>query len=170
MMGTLRCNHDIQFIVNGQDGKGLAFYITSYITKKALTTHNAFPLMLAACQDIENNIHPCRKNPLYSDAQQRSRDLVSKCLNKLTTQSERSGPEIASKLLGKPNHYKSHTFVKLYLRQFINAYPKELTPTSTCSTSSPLISSSSSTTSDQPCRKSLQIIFKNQYNDLYTQQ
>ena len=147
MMGTLRCNHDIKFIVNGLDGKGLAFYITSYITKKALTTHNAFPLMLAACQDIEKNIHPCQKNPLYSDAQQRSRDLVIKCLNKLTTHSERSGPEIASKLLGKPNHYKSHTFVKLYLRQFINAYPKELTSTSTLSTSSPLTSSSSSSSS-----------------------
>jgi hypothetical protein len=117
---VMRCNNDIKFICNGRDSKALSFYITDYITKKALSTHNAFPLIIAAQNEIENNIHPCAANPLYTAAQQQNRDLVVKCLNKLTTHSERSGPEVATMLLDKPLHYKSHTFTKVFYTTFVN--------------------------------------------------
>ena len=116
---VLRCNHDIKFICNGNDSKSLSFYITDYITKKAMTTHNAFPLIIAAQKEIEMNIHPCRPNPLYTPAQQQNRDLVVKCLNKLTTHSERSGPEVSTLLLDKPLHYTSDLFSKAFVTSFV---------------------------------------------------
>ena len=112
--------HDIKFLCNGKYGKALSFYITDYITKKALTTTNAFPLIIAATKEIEQNIHPCRPNPLFTKAKQQNRDLLVKCLNKLTTFSERSGPEVATLLLGKPLLCKSHQFSKAFITTFVN--------------------------------------------------
>jgi hypothetical protein len=109
----LRCNNDIKFISNGKDSKALSFYITDYITKKAMTTHNAFPLIIAAQQDIENGFTSALPNPLFNETQQQNRDLLVKCLNKLTTHSERSGPECASLLLDYKLCYKSHKFAKV---------------------------------------------------------
>ena len=109
----LRCNNDIKFISNGKDSKALSFYITDYITKKAMTTHNAFPLIIAAQQDIEKGFTSAIPNPLFNETQQQNRDLLVKCLNKLTTHSERSGPECASLLLDYKLCYKSHKFTKV---------------------------------------------------------
>ena len=116
---TLRCNTDIKFIHSGKDSKALSFYITDYITKKALQSHNAFPLIIAASKQIEEGIFPCTPNPKYTAARQHNRDLMVKCLNKLTTHSERSGPEVATLLLGKKLHYTDQTFQKLILTPFL---------------------------------------------------
>ena len=124
MTAALRCNTDIKFICNGKGSKALSFYITDYITKKALSTHNAFPLIIAADKEIENGIHPCGKNPLFTPAQQANRDLIVKCLNKLTTHSERSGPEVATLLLGKPLHYTSHKFTKVFITFFVKLFDR----------------------------------------------
>jgi hypothetical protein len=109
----LRCNNDVKFISNGKDSKALSFYITDYITKKAMTTHNAFPLIIAAQQEIENGFTSAMPNPLFNETQQQNRDLLVKCLNKLTTHSERSGPECASLLLEYKLCYKSQKFTKV---------------------------------------------------------
>jgi len=118
MTVALRCNTDIKFVCNGKDGTALSFYITDYITKKSLTTHNAIPLIIAAAQDVERGIHKCKPNPLYTTHMQNSRDLVVKCLNKLTTHSERSGPEVATLLMDKPLHYTSHKYKKVLTAPF----------------------------------------------------
>ena len=119
IMLALRCNHDIKFITNGKDGKAVAFYITSYITKNALTTHNAYPLIMAAQKIIEDGVHLCQPRPELSLAKQQNRELVIKCLNKLTTHAERSGPEIATLLIDEKLHYTDHEFSKLYLNPFL---------------------------------------------------
>jgi hypothetical protein len=119
---ALRCNHDVKYISNGRDSKALAFYITSYITKNALTTHNAFPIMMAAADGIEGGIHRCAPNPVLTPSQQLNRELVIKCVNKLTTHAERSGPEIATMLLGYPLHYTDHSFEKLYISPFLSFF------------------------------------------------
>jgi hypothetical protein len=116
---ALRCNTDIKFICNGRDSRSLSFYITDYITKKALKSHNAFPLIIAAAKQIEEGIYPCRANPVYSARQQFNRDLMVKCLNKLTTQVERSGPEVATMLLKEKLHYTDNKFIKLILGTFL---------------------------------------------------
>ena len=118
MTVALRCNTDIKFVCNGKDGTALSFYITDYITKKSLTTHNAIPLIIAAAQDVERGINKCKPNPLYTTHMQNSRDLVVKCLNKLTTHSERSGPEVATLLMDKPLHYTSHKYKKVVTAPF----------------------------------------------------
>ena len=117
---ALKCNHDIKFITNGRDGKAVAFYICSYITKSALTTHNAYPIICAAQKHIEEGVHRCQPKENLSAAKQLNRQLVIKCLNKLTTHAERSGPEIASLLLGHPLHYTDHLYERLYLNVFMN--------------------------------------------------
>ena len=116
---AMRCDNDIKFLTNGADSKALSFYITDYITKNAMTTHNAFPLILAAMDSIESGQFPCSRDSSLTISQQLSRNLIVKCLNKLSTQSERSGPEVASILLGLPLHYTQHTFCKLFLFSFM---------------------------------------------------
>jgi hypothetical protein len=117
---AMRCNTDVKFINSGKDSKALSFYITDYITKKALQSHNAFPLIMAAAKQIEDGIFPCAPNPKYTASRQNNRDMMVKCLNKLTTHSERSGPEVATLLLKKPLHYTDHKFIKLILTPFIS--------------------------------------------------
>jgi len=58
---ALRCNNDIKFISNGADSKALSFYITDYITKNAMSSHNVFPLLLSAIEDMEK--YPMRVDP-----------------------------------------------------------------------------------------------------------
>jgi hypothetical protein len=54
----------------------------------------------------------------------RARRRLSSCLLQLTSRQEKSGPEIAHSLLGRPTAYKSDGYVKLYLYQFRGALKK----------------------------------------------
>jgi hypothetical protein len=120
---AMRCNNDIKFISNGADSKALSHYITDYITKNAMRSHNIFPLLLSAIEDLEK--FPMQRDSIFSDNEQKARNLIVKCMNKLTTQSERSGPEVASVLLQYPMHYTQHQFTKLYTSGFMAWFAKE---------------------------------------------
>ena len=111
----VRSNMDIKLLSNGQDSKALSFYITDYITKQAMKSHNAFPVILAAVETLESAMYPMQNDPMLTPAQQASRNLIVRCLNKLTTHNEKSGQEVSTILLGLPLHYTSHTFKKIYL-------------------------------------------------------
>ena len=116
----LGCNTDIKWLCNGADSKAVSFYITSYITKKTMTSENAFPLLISAAKAVEDGIHSCRRNTqLFTEVQQNSHDLLVKCLNRLTTFTERSGAEVACLLLGLPLHYTDYKFTKVFIHHLV---------------------------------------------------
>ncbi|CAF4412552.1 unnamed protein product, partial [Rotaria magnacalcarata] len=106
-----RCNIDIKFIWSGSDTKALVYYISDYITKKNLSFHDCNALIYNAVENFEKN--ESRIN--YTDALDKSRRFILRCFNTLAFQQEISAVQVASYLMGRPDHYTSHTFVKIYL-------------------------------------------------------
>ncbi|CAF4321905.1 unnamed protein product, partial [Rotaria magnacalcarata] len=106
-----RCNIDIKFIWSGSDTKALVYYISDYITKKNLSFHDCNALIYKAVEKFEKN--ESRIN--YTDALDKSRRFILRCFNTLASQQEISAVQVASYLMGWPDHYTSHTFVKIYL-------------------------------------------------------
>ncbi|CAF4927586.1 unnamed protein product, partial [Rotaria magnacalcarata] len=89
----------------------LVYYISDYITKKNLSFHDCNALIYKAVEKFEKN--ESRIN--YTDALDKSRRFILRCFNTLASQQEISAVQVASYLMGWPDHYTSHTFVKIYL-------------------------------------------------------
>lgn len=105
-------NNFNKYIFSGSDAKALVYYITDYVTKSSLSFDDAFSLVLKAVQSIE-------KQKLNTDAvvnaEEKSRRLVLRCYNTLASQQELSSTQVASYLMGWPDHYTTHDFVNLFL-------------------------------------------------------
>ncbi len=112
IISACRSNMDIKYIFSGSDAKALVYYITDYVTKSSLSFHDTFSLVLKAVQSFE-------KQKLNIDtglnAEEKSRRLVLRCYNTLASQQELSGVQVASYLMGWPDHYTTHEFVNLFL-------------------------------------------------------
>lgn len=112
IISACRSNMDIKYIFSGSDAKALVYYITDYVTKSSLSFHDTFSLVLKAVQSME-------KQKLNTDvavnAEERSRRLVLRCYNTLASQQELSGVQVASYLMGWPDHYTTHEFANLFL-------------------------------------------------------
>ena len=112
IISACRSNMDIKYIFSGSDAKALVYYITDYVTKSSLSFHDTFSLVLKAVQSFE-------KQALNTDvavkAEERSRRLVLRCYNTLASQQELSGVQVASYLMGWPDHYTTHDFANLFL-------------------------------------------------------
>ncbi len=112
IISACRSNMDIKYIFSGSDAKALVYYITDYVTKSSLSFHDTFSLVLKAIQSVE-------KRSLNIDAtlnaEEKSRRLVLRCYNTLASQQELSSVQVASYLMGWPDHYTTHEFVNLFL-------------------------------------------------------
>lgn len=112
IISACRSNMDIKFIYNGSDAKALVYYITDYVTKTNLSFHDTFSLVLKAVKSME-------KSPLPSSscmsAEEKSRRLVLRCYNTLASQQELSSMQVASYLMGWPDHYTTDEFANIHL-------------------------------------------------------
>ena len=108
VMTSVRSNHDIKFIPSGKDGKACVFYMTDYATKSQLSTHQMLPLIAASKKVIESS-------QVDPNILQRSKQLITKCLNRVTTEVEISGSHVSHFLLGHSDKKTSHSFVRLNL-------------------------------------------------------
>ena len=115
-----RCNMDIKFIWLGGDTKALVYYITDYIIKTNLSFHDTHVLIHRAIDSFTKQAH----NQEYIDAVDRSRRLILRCFNTLASQQEISSVQVASYLMGWPDHYCSHTFVKGTLPPSFLTFPE----------------------------------------------
>jgi hypothetical protein len=110
-----RCNTDIRFLMSGPDAKGAMYYICDYITKRSLTTHNAYTLAhLAlrkqeAAESLRGAVNPDK----------RSAALITRCLNQMVSVQERSSAEVINVLMGYDDHFAVDCFVPLYLPNFV---------------------------------------------------
>ena len=111
IISACRSNMDIKYIFSGSDAKALVYYITDYVTKSSLSFHDTFSLVLKAFQSLE------KQKPTIDaviNAEEKSRKLVLRCYNTLASQQELSGVQVASYLMGFPDHYTTHEFVNLF--------------------------------------------------------
>lgn len=124
IISACRSNMDIKYIFSGSDAKALVYYITDYVTKSNLSFHDTFSLVLKAVQSFE-------KQQLHTDAtlcvEEKSRRLVLRCYNTLASQQELSGVQVASYLMGWPDHYTTHEFINLFLIGIENYLQASLT-------------------------------------------
>jgi hypothetical protein len=111
IISACRSNMDIKYIFSGSDAKALVYYITDYVTKSSLSFYDTFSLVLKAVQTLEK--YTPSVNTTIS-AEEKSRKLVLRCYNTLASQQELSGVQVASYLMGWPDHYTTHEFANLF--------------------------------------------------------
>lgn len=112
IISACRSNMDIKYIFTGSDAKALVYYVTDYVTKSSLSFYDTFSLVLKGVQSFENQQ---RTGDVIANAEERSRRLVLRCYNTLASQQELSGVQVASYLMGWPDHYTTHDFMNLFL-------------------------------------------------------
>ena len=105
-MTCVRSNHDIKFVPSGKDGKNIAFYVSDYATKSQLSTHQILPLIVASRQQVD-------LSNANDDRSVRSKAMITKCLNRITTETEISASHVCHFLLGYSDAKTSHKFTRL---------------------------------------------------------
>lgn len=113
MAYLLGCNTDSSSMMSGTAMNAAAGYITDYLVKMGVKTHQIF----SSVYDVfERNVDIWDNSKSESDA---ARRLILKMANSLTSKVEIGGPMAAMYLLGNPDHYSSHTFVSFYWRPYV---------------------------------------------------
>ena len=109
-MTCIRSNEDVKFVPTGKDGRNIAWYITNYATKAQLSTHEMVPLISASRQRVDQDISTASANIIA-----RGKNMMTKCLNHITSETEVSGSHVSHFLLGNKDNKTSHKFTGLNL-------------------------------------------------------
>ena len=113
-----RCNTDVTCLSSGTAIKGVAMYVSDYITKSTLKTHVIFNTITTVFQkngDIIGGTLPVKE---------KARKFMTKVANLLSAKAEMGAPMIAMYLLGNPDHYTSHTFLPFYWQSYVQEVQK----------------------------------------------
>ena len=109
----MRCNTDVTSLLSGTAIKSVIAYVTDYITKSPLKTHTIFEAVKSVFSKLNTVITK------ESERLQRARQVITKTVNALTSQSEIGSPMAAMYLLKNPDHYKSHELQRFYWRRYV---------------------------------------------------
>jgi hypothetical protein len=111
-----RCNTDIRFLPSGRDAKDAIWYVTDYITKKKLTTHNTYVYAFLALhkQELAD-----ASQTVPAAAERRSATMITRLLNQLVAAAERSAAEVALVMCGHNDYLCSDVFVPLFLPNYL---------------------------------------------------
>ena len=102
-----RHNHDIKCILSGKATKAAMFYITDYITKSDLKTHEMLSLLSRAAENLGES---CDNR---ESALTRSKRLLHKCLSQFTRQQQIHAQQAARYLRGLNDSIPSHETVPM---------------------------------------------------------
>ena len=102
-----RHNHDIKCILSGKAAKAAMFYITDYITKGDLNTHEMLSLLSRAVANLGDSPSES-ESPLV-----RSKKLLHKCLSQFTRQQQIHAQQAARYLRGQDDSIPSHKTVPM---------------------------------------------------------
>ena len=108
-----RCNTDVTCMTSGTAIKGVAMYVSDYITKSTLKTHVIFDSIRSVFQ---------KNNKIIGEtlpAKEKTRRFMTKVANLLSAKAEMGAPMIAMYLLGNPDHYTSHEFIPFYWQSYV---------------------------------------------------
>ncbi|THV00241.1 hypothetical protein K435DRAFT_602349, partial [Dendrothele bispora CBS 962.96] len=99
------CNTDGKFIGSGAFGMALSIYVAGYTAKNSLDSAIMASALAASLQAIGK--------PENLNEEQRVA-FLQKTLTQANIRRELSAQQVASALLGKPNHYTNAKFVNRY--------------------------------------------------------
>jgi hypothetical protein len=120
-----RHNHDIKCILSGKATKAAMFYITDYITKSDLKTHEMLSLLSRAIANLGESSED-HESPLT-----RLKRLLHKCLSQFTRQQQIHAQQAARYLRGLNDSIPSHETVPM-LSALLIAYISKASRTVTC--------------------------------------
>ena len=102
-----RHNHDIKCILSGKAAKAAMFYITDYITKGDLNTHEMLSLLSRAVANVS-------ESPIENEsAVVRSKRLLHKCLSQFTRRQQIHAQQAARYLRGLDDSIPSHKTIPM---------------------------------------------------------
>lgn len=104
--GSFQCNTDGKFIGSGPFGMALSVYMSNYTAKTSLDSAVIMSALAAATASLRKQEE---ERPSTSD-EERCRMLLLKTLNQINSRRELSGQQVASALLGIPNHVTNARF------------------------------------------------------------
>jgi hypothetical protein len=102
-----RHNHDIKCILSGKAAKAAMFYITDYITKSDLKTHEMLSMLSRAVANLDDSPDN-NESPVA-----RSKRLLHKCLSQFTRQQQIHAQQAARYLRGLDDSIPSHKTVPM---------------------------------------------------------
>lgn len=106
-----RENNDIKFIFAQKLALAYIYYITNYITKSNINISSSFLI----CAITMENFLKQASNNFSLNLVDLSRKLITKCLNKIASQTELTGSQVSAYLLGINDHYTPNKFSHIYL-------------------------------------------------------
>ena len=110
----MRCNTDVTSLSSGTSIKAIVSYISDYVTKPALKTHQIFSSMYDVFE--RNKVQLGADIKKESDA---GRRLILKIVNSLNAKMEIGSPMASMYLLGNPDHYTGHKFVCFWWKSYV---------------------------------------------------
>jgi hypothetical protein len=108
-----RCNSDVTSMLSGTSVKAVISYVSDYISKVSLKSYQLFASVFQVFESSKDML----RDP--DDNHERSRHLVRKMVNSLSTKMEIGSPMASMYLLGHPDHYASHSYVPFYWRTYV---------------------------------------------------
>jgi hypothetical protein len=108
-----RCNTDVTSLLSGTAIKAVVAYISDYITKPSLKSH----VMFSTIKSVFDNNSDLLGSTL--GRREKSRKMITKIVNSLTSQLEIGAPMAALYILGNPDHYTNHQFVPCYWKSYV---------------------------------------------------
>ena len=106
---NLCCNNDGKLLTNGDETRGLTYYVSMYVTKKQGRSFNASALWTNALA------YHFKQDDYHSDLQERQRKLLFRAVNVLNREQEVAGPLVMAYLIGSGDIYRSHHYVTVYM-------------------------------------------------------
>ena len=110
---VFRCNTDVTSLLSGTAVKAVVAYVTDYITKSTLKTHVMLGIILLVLQGNSEILNG------DIDRHEKARKLMIKIVNSMGVKLEIGAPFVSLYLLGLPDHYTGHRFVKFNWRTFV---------------------------------------------------
>jgi hypothetical protein len=110
----MRCNTDVTSLSSGTSIKAIVSYISDYVTKPALKTHQIFSSMYDVFEKNKSWLDGNVKTE--GDA---SRRLILKIVNSLNAKMEIGSPMASMYLLGNPDHYTGHQFTCFWWKSYV---------------------------------------------------
>jgi hypothetical protein len=114
-----RCNTDVTSLSSGTSIKAIVSYISDYVTKPALKTHQIFSSMYDVFE--RNKVQLGTDVKTESDA---GRRLILNIVNSLNAKLEIGSPMASMYLLGNPDHYTGHQFVCFWWKSYVTYIQK----------------------------------------------
>ncbi|KAF8813266.1 hypothetical protein BYT27DRAFT_7084956 [Phlegmacium glaucopus] len=101
-------------MLSGTSIKAVISYVTDYISKPVLKTHQIFS---TAYNILDKNSKLEHDDPSQTDD---ARKIILKIVNALSTKMEIGSPMAAMYLLQNPDHYTSHKFIPFWWKSFVH--------------------------------------------------